>query len=84
MLCFVILQARLQDTLNRLEWVATESAILGRIEFHMSERFTRLSKVPDMETVAAWVKKYVEYGKAHHISLDAQQGTCDLLWLDWL
>lgn len=54
--------------------MATESAILSRIEFHMSERFTRLSTVEDMDTVALWIKKYMDYGRQHQISLDSQQG----------
>lgn len=63
------------DTIHRLKWVAVESATLARIEHHMKERYSHLLKVQEMETVAAWVKKYVDLAETHQIALDAQQET---------
>jgi hypothetical protein len=37
-----VTETRYEETLARLEWAATESAVLRRTQFHLRERLARL------------------------------------------
>jgi hypothetical protein len=71
-----IVTVRFADTLNRLEWVSEEFALLGRIEFHMRERIRRLSEsTKEMQTVGEWVGGYLKLVVKQQILLDSLQET---------
>jgi hypothetical protein len=67
-----IVSVRYLDTLKRIEWIAIEYAILGRIEYNMQERVTRLrASKEEMWPVADWVAKYLALVVKQQILLDS-------------
>lgn len=70
-----ILEERLRDTIKRLEWVALESFLVSRIEFHMTVRRKMLKAFPSMKGAVLWLDRYIRYAAEHLAALDAQQET---------
>jgi len=69
-----IIEVRLRDALQRVEWTAVEFAILTRIDFHMRRRIQRLQGAgAEMQAVAEWVQKYLAFAVKQQIVLDSLQ-----------
>lgn len=71
-----IINKRFDDTLQRIQWLSEEYAILTRIEYHMQKRIqVLLSAIAEMIPVAKWVEGYLTLVVKQQILLDCIQET---------
>ena len=66
---------RIQDTFHRLEWVATESAVIDHILFHLDFRLSKYNGLVAYKEVYEWLVRHKAHCEAHSAAIDAQQET---------
>ena len=70
-----VLELRFTDTMARLQWISTESALLERTQFHLTERHTMLQGKEDSELATDWLRRHTEFSDNLQGGLDSQQET---------
>ena len=70
-----VLELRFADTMARLQWVSTESALLARTQFHLTERYAMLQGKEDSELATDWLRRHTDFSDNLQGGMDSQQET---------